>query len=82
MKHVVPKSVFEAFATNEVLQIVLFSIMFGIALSHLGDRYSKPVIKFLDVCAHAILKIMRLYYVVRSTWCFGSYCSSCSNQWF
>ena len=35
VKHVVPKSVFEAFATNEVLQIVLFSIMFGIALSHL-----------------------------------------------
>ena len=25
--------------------------MFGIALSHLGDEYSKPVIKFLDVCA-------------------------------
>ena len=46
VKHVVPKSVFEAFATNEVLQIVLFSIMFGIALSHLGDEYSKPVINF------------------------------------
>ena len=58
VKHVVPKSVFEAFATNEVLQIVLFSIMFGIALSHLGDEYSKPVIKFLDVCAHAILKMV------------------------
>ena len=58
VKHTVPKSVFEAFATNEVLQIVLFSIMFGIALSHLGDEYSKPVIKFLDVCAHAILKMV------------------------
>ena len=58
VKHVVPKSVFEAFATNEVLQIVLFSVMFGIALSHLGDEYSKPVIKFLDVCAHAILKMV------------------------
>ena len=45
MKHVVAKSVFEAFC-YEVLQIVLFSIMFGIALSHLGDEYSKPVIKF------------------------------------
>lgn len=58
VKHVVPKSIFEAFSTNEVLQIVVFSIMFGIALSHLGEEYSKPVIKFLDICAHAILKMV------------------------
>ena len=32
--------------------------MFGIALSHLGEEYSKPVIKFLDICAHAILKMV------------------------
>ncbi|WKS94476.1 dicarboxylate/amino acid:cation symporter [Riemerella columbina] len=58
VKHIIPKSVFEAFATNEVLQIVVFSIMFGIALSQLGESYSKPVIKALDICAHAILKMV------------------------
>lgn len=58
VKHIIPKSVFEAFATNEVLQIVLFSIMFGIALSQMGESYSLPVIKALDVCAHAILKMV------------------------
>ncbi|SDE16590.1 dicarboxylate/amino acid:cation symporter [Riemerella columbipharyngis] len=58
VKHIVPKSLFEAFATNEILQIVVFSIMFGIALSQLGEKYSAPVIKGLDICAHAILKMV------------------------
>lgn len=58
VSHVVPKSVFEAFATNEVLQIVIFSVMFGIALSALGEEYTKPVVKALDICAHGILKMV------------------------
>lgn len=58
VNHVVPKSVFEAFATNEVLQIVVFSVMFGIALASLGESYTKPIIKALDILAHAILKMV------------------------
>ncbi|MGV4414509.1 dicarboxylate/amino acid:cation symporter [Chryseobacterium sp. T1] len=58
VSHVVPKSVFEAFATNEVLQIVIFAVMFGIALSALGEEYTKPVVKALDICAHGILKMV------------------------
>lgn len=55
--HVVPKSFIEAMATNEILQIVIFSIMFGIALASLGD-ISKPIIKALDTVAHVILKMV------------------------
>jgi Na+/H+-dicarboxylate symporter len=58
VKHIIPKSIFQAFAENEVLQIVVFSIMFGIALSHLGDEYAQPIIKILDISAHAILKMV------------------------
>lgn len=58
VKHIIPKSIFEAFATNEVLQIVVFSIMFGIALANMGEQYTQPVIKFFDVVAHAILKMV------------------------
>ena len=58
VNHVFPKSLFHAFAENEVLQIVVFSIMFGIALSHIGEEYAKPVINFLDIVAHAILKMV------------------------
>jgi Na+/H+-dicarboxylate symporter len=55
--HVVPKSVFEAMATNEILQIVIFSILFGIALSSVGE-IAKPVIKTLNTVSHVVLKIV------------------------
>lgn len=58
VKHVIPKSLFEAFATNEVLQIVVFAVMFGIALASMGEDYVKPIIKGFDICAHAILKMV------------------------
>ena len=56
--HIIPKSLFEAFATNEVLQIVVFSIMFGVALANMGEEYTKPIVRALDICAHAILKMV------------------------
>ncbi|ROI09317.1 dicarboxylate/amino acid:cation symporter [Chryseobacterium sp. H3056] len=58
VNHIIPKSLFEAFATNEVLQIVVFSIMFGIALANMGEEYTKPIVRALDICAHAILKMV------------------------
>ncbi|WP_417430171.1 dicarboxylate/amino acid:cation symporter [Halpernia sp.] len=58
VNHVIPKSLFEAFAQNEVLQIVVFSVMFGIALANMGEEYAKPIVKALDICAHAILKMV------------------------
>ena len=57
VEHVVPKSVFEAMATNEILQLVIFSIFFGVATAALGD-YGKIVIKALDAVAHVILKMV------------------------
>src|SRR5690349_4706288 len=46
VEHVFPKSVIEAMANNEILQIVIFSIFFGVALSALGD-YARPLVKAL-----------------------------------
>ncbi len=57
VEHVFPKSVVEAMATNEILQLVVFSIFFGIAATSIGD-YAKPVIKALDGVAHIILKMV------------------------
>ncbi|SFI53806.1 dicarboxylate/amino acid:cation symporter [Halpernia frigidisoli] len=58
VNHIIPKSLFEAFAQNEVLQIVVFSVMFGIALANMGEEYAKPIVKAFDICAHAILKMV------------------------
>jgi Na+/H+-dicarboxylate symporter len=57
VEHVFPKSVIEAMANNEILQIVIFSIFFGVAMSALGE-YAKPLVKALDAVAHVILKMV------------------------
>ena len=38
VSHLVPKSFAEAMANNEILQIVVFSMFFGVALAALGDK--------------------------------------------
>jgi Na+/H+-dicarboxylate symporter len=55
--HITPKSVVEAMATNEVLQLVVFSIFFGVAMTALGEK-AKPLIKALDIVSHVILKMV------------------------
>lgn len=57
IEHIVPKSIFEAMATNEILQIVIFSIFFGLAAAALGD-YVKPVTNALDKTSHIVLKMV------------------------
>ncbi len=57
VEHVFPKSVIDAMATNEILQLVVFSIFFGVATAALGDK-AKIVVKGLDAVAHVILKMV------------------------
>ncbi len=57
VEHVFPKSVVEAMANNEILQLVVFSIFFGVAATSIGD-YAKPVIKALEGVSHIILKMV------------------------
>ncbi|MNL02192.1 Aerobic C4-dicarboxylate transport protein [compost metagenome] len=55
--HLVPTSVVDALARNDILQILVFSTLFGIALSHIGPR-AKPVIDFLDSFTHGVFSIV------------------------
>jgi len=57
VKHVFPKSLFEALSGNEILQIVIFSIFFGVAMAQIGSR-AKPVLNALDTISHIILKMV------------------------
>ncbi|MEO6720184.1 MAG: cation:dicarboxylase symporter family transporter [Ferruginibacter sp.] len=54
--HVFPASVIDAMAKNEILQIVVFALFFGVAAAALGEL-AKPVIRALDAIAHIILKV-------------------------
>jgi Na+/H+-dicarboxylate symporter len=55
--HVFPESFFDALAHNEVLQIVVFSIFFGIATAAIGDK-GKIIIKGLDAVSEVMFKIV------------------------
>ena len=54
--HLVPKSFFEAMANNEILQIVVFSVFFGVALAAVGER-AKPLLDGIDSLVLVMLKI-------------------------
>lgn len=54
--HVFPKSFVEAMATNEILQIVVFSLFFGVATAAVGEK-GLIVVKAMDAFSHVILKI-------------------------
>jgi len=54
--HVFPNSMVDAMAKNEILQVVVFSLFFGVAAASLGD-VAKPVVKGLDATAHIILRV-------------------------
>ena len=52
--HMVPRSIFEAMATNEILQILIFSCLFGFALAQLK---SEPAVTITQSC-HELVGVM------------------------
>jgi len=57
MLNLVPSSIVEALAKNDILQILVFATLFGVALSHIGAR-ARPVVTFLDSFTHAIFSVV------------------------
>src|SRR5688572_32947730 len=57
--HVVPESVFDAMAKGDVLQIVTFSILFGIALGMIGEK-GRPVITWCESVAETMFKFTNI----------------------
>jgi len=56
ISHLIPKSVFDALAKNEILAIVVFSVFFGTAASAIGDK-ARGLIDAIDAVAHIMLKV-------------------------
>ena len=54
--HTVPKSFTEAMAKNEILQIVVFSLFFGVGMAALGDK-AKTLLNMIDELSHVMLKL-------------------------
>jgi Na+/H+-dicarboxylate symporter len=56
LEHIVPQSFFEAAASNEVLQIVFFSILFAVALSQVRGRPKEAMLGFCEGLAETMFK--------------------------
>jgi len=58
--HVFPENVARAIYEGQVLQIVVFSILFGIAVARLKEKYKRPMIRFSESLAETMFKFTNL----------------------
>jgi aerobic C4-dicarboxylate transport protein len=69
--HIVPTTVVDAFAKGDILQVLLVAILFGFALSMMGNR-SKPLLALLDIVTHAIFGVVNILMYLAPIGAFGA----------
>ena len=63
ISHLVPASIVEAMATNEILPIVIFSLFFGVAITAVGER-ARPLVRGIEGLVQVMLQVTN--YVMRA----------------
>ena len=58
--NIIPNTVVDAFAKGEILQVLLFAILFGLGLSRLGNQRSHVVVHFLDEAGAALFGVIAI----------------------
>lgn len=58
LEHIVPRSIFEAAADNEVLQVVFWALLFGIALTQVRGRPKEAMLGFFEGLAEVMFKFV------------------------
>jgi Na+/H+-dicarboxylate symporter len=56
LTHLIPTSIADAMAHNEILQIVVFSVFFAVALGAMPER-ARPMLSLIEDLAHVMLKV-------------------------
>ncbi|UFZ07123.1 dicarboxylate/amino acid:cation symporter [Bradyrhizobium ontarionense] len=69
--HIIPDTVVGAFAQGEILQVLLFAILFGFALMALGER-GHTMRAFIDDAAHAIFGVIAIVVKAAPIGAFGA----------
>jgi aerobic C4-dicarboxylate transport protein len=68
---IIPNTVVDAFAKGEILQVLLFSVMFGFALHKFGGR-GTPVFDFIEKLSHVLFSIVGIIMRVAPIGAFGA----------
>jgi len=58
--HIFPENIAKSIYEGQVLQIVIFSIIFGIAVAMLKDKYKSPMVRFTEALAETMFKFTQL----------------------
>jgi aerobic C4-dicarboxylate transport protein len=69
--NVIPTTVVDAFAKGEILQVLLFAVLFGFALQALGRR-GAAMLAFIDALSHVLFGIVGLIMKVAPLGAFGA----------
>jgi Na+/H+-dicarboxylate symporter len=77
--HLVPKSIVEAMANNEILQIVVFAIFMGVAATAVGER-GRQLVAVADEVAHVMLKITNYVMLVAPFAVFAAVAATVTTQ--
>ncbi|KAA5612636.1 dicarboxylate/amino acid:cation symporter [Rhodovastum atsumiense] len=68
---IIPDSIVGAFARGDILPVLFFAVLFGIALAKLGER-GRPVIHFFDEAGAALFGVIALIMRVAPLGAFGA----------
>ena len=69
--NIIPNTFVDAFAKGDILQVLLIAILFGVALSMLGER-GRPVTKLIDEVSHVIFGVVGIIMKVAPIGAFGA----------
>ncbi|WP_022822842.1 dicarboxylate/amino acid:cation symporter [Hymenobacter norwichensis] len=68
--HIVPDNVVGAFAKGDILQVLLFSVLFGLALNRMGET-AQPLVKTFDRLSHAMFGVLAMVMKLAPLGAFG-----------
>lgn len=70
LTHIVPGTVFGAFAEGEILQVLFISVLFAFGLQLLGEA-GKPLLAIIDLVAKAFFRMLKIVMYVAPLGAFG-----------
>jgi Na+/H+-dicarboxylate symporter len=77
--HVIPKSVVEAMANNEILPLVVFSLFFGVAAASMGEK-AKSLVHAFDTVSHVMFKVTNYVMLFAPFGVFGAIAAVVAKQ--
>jgi aerobic C4-dicarboxylate transport protein len=69
--HIIPTTAVDAFAKGDILEVVFVALLFGFALSAVGDR-ARPVVAFVDSLTHVVFEVTRILMKFAPVGAFGA----------